>query len=413
MGPINYNMPMPDFGGTILQGLQLGQVLGGIRQQRQAEQQQQQRAQEFQSQFEQAYQTRDPERLQLLTAQFPEFAKPYQEAFASLEKQDQEQEFSLYNRVDTAVRAGKPQAAIELLRQREEAMRNSGRTDDAEEYAAMASGLENDPEGTSREIVRGLVMSAPDKYFEALKQRTDAMTAEGKAPAEVAKAQADASKATTEAQFAGTREQMDLALKDEQIRASRESTKLRALEAQLTRLNNAAKTEENDLRRQELGLKVEAARRDLDQKASDRLAEGTNAVQASINAIRVANELLEKPGAIKKAAGPISDRLPTFRDNTASVEEAVKTLQSQVFLTQVPQLKGLGALSNAEGAKLDGALASLSLRQGEDQLIRNIKIVRDLTLKAQQNISQKYGIPVEAPAASGPSIDDLLKKYGQ
>lgn len=413
MGPINYNMPMPDFGATILQGLKLGNAIGDIRQQRQAQEQQALREMEFKKRFEEAFPTRDPERLKMLSAQFPDFAKPYQEVFDSLSQQDQEQEFSLYSRVDNALRAGNPKAGIELLRQREEAMRNSGRIDDADEYAAMAQGLETDPDGTSREIVRGLVMSAPQKYFETFKQRTDAMTAEAKAPADIAKANADASKATTEAQFAATREQMDLALKDEQIRASRESTKLRALEAQLTRLNNAAKTEENDLRRQELGLKVEAARRELDQKASDRLAEGTNAIQASINAVRVADELLKMPGAIKNAAGPISDKLPTFRGNTASAEEALKTLQSQVFLTQVPQLKGLGQLSNAEGAKLDGALASLSLRQGEDQLIRNIKIVRDLTLKAQQNISKKYGIPIETPAAAGPSIDELLKKYGQ
>lgn len=77
----------------------------------------------------------------------------------------------------------------------------------------------------------------------------------------------------------------------------------------------------------------------------------------------------------------------------------------------------MGALSNAEGEKLQSALQNLNLRQSDKQLVSNVKEAQRLILKARSNIAKRYGMPdttPDTPAAqpSAGDINDLLKKYG-
>lgn len=58
----------------------------------------------------------------------------------------------------------------------------------------------------------------------------------------------------------------------------------------------------------------------------------------------------------------------------------VETLKNQQFLPMVQALRGMGALSNAEGARLEQSIASLDLGQGESQFRSNLnRILSDLS----------------------------------
>jgi hypothetical protein len=86
-------------------------------------------------------------------------------------------------------------------------------------------------------------------------------------------------------------------------------------------------------------------------------------------------------------------------------------LESQAFLSQVEKMRGLGALTEKEGARLVNALASLSLRQSPKQLAENLLVVRDLMQKARSSAEGKYGAlqseptaPAAAPTTAAPAM---------
>ncbi|MCY1183802.1 hypothetical protein D9M73_244500 [compost metagenome] len=60
-------------------------------------------------------------------------------------------------------------------------------------------------------------------------------------------------------------------------------------------------------------------------------------------------------------------------------------------------MKGLGALTEAEGAKLQSSLANLSLRQSPAKILENVREAQRLMLKARSNLSDKYGVPDTIP----------------
>lgn len=64
----------------------------------------------------------------------------------------------------------------------------------------------------------------------------------------------------------------------------------------------------------------------------------------------------------------------------ADFRTSLDTMKAQVFLPMVQSMKGMGALSNAEGAKLTAALGNLDPAQSETQFKQSLKqIVDDLT----------------------------------
>jgi hypothetical protein len=90
----------------------------------------------------------------------------------------------------------------------------------------------------------------------------------------------------------------------------------------------------------------------------------------------------------------------TWNQPVADYQETINTLKSQVFLTQIPKMKGFGALSGSEGARLETAIKSLSLRQSSERLKENLATIKELTSKAQEFLVNKYGnLSVNAAAA--------------
>ena len=80
-------------------------------------------------------------------------------------------------------------------------------------------------------------------------------------------------------------------------------------------------------------------------------------------------------------------------------------------------MKGLGALSDAEGKKLSAALQNFSLRQSPERLMENVREAQRLLLKARENVARRYGVPETVPdtPASQPTpeeINELLQQYG-
>ena len=126
-------------------------------------------------------------------------------------------------------------------------------------------------------------------------------------------------------------------------------------------------------------------------------------------------ERIKKNPALNNVLGSVEGRLPSvFSDEGSNAIELIDTLGSQAFLSQVSAMKGLGALSNAEGEKLQSALQSLSRKQGEKQFRENLDEAARLIKKGREGISRRTGVPlppVDTPAAPGarPDIESFFK----
>jgi hypothetical protein len=110
--------------------------------------------------------------------------------------------------------------------------------------------------------------------------------------------------------------------------------------------------------------------------------------------------------------------MPTLSEDTSDFESLVETLGSQAFMAQIPNIKGMGALSNAEGEKLQAALQNFNLKQSPKRLMENVREAQRLILKARKNVAARYGMPDKVPgtpeaAPTAGEIDALLKKYGK
>jgi hypothetical protein len=148
---------------------------------------------------------------------------------------------------------------------------------------------------------------------------------------------------------------------------AKQNARINAMNAQISR-------EGNDLKRQELQLKVQETRQKMDSTIREKAAEIDTARTSMDNMLNTADRIVNTPlSVVGAAAGPVSAKIPTTRQSTADFEALVETLGSQAFMAQIPNLKGLGALSNAEGEKLQAALQNFSLKQSPEQLLRNVK----------------------------------------
>lgn len=103
--------------------------------------------------------------------------------------------------------------------------------------------------------------------------------------------------------------------------------------------------------------------------------------------------------------------MPTIPGTTrADFMSELETFQSQAFLPMVSQLKGMGALSDAEGKKLTAAVGALkpsmsekSFRESLDRIKKDMEAARERAVR---------GTSIKPRQGNQDDIDDLLKKYG-
>lgn len=111
--------------------------------------------------------------------------------------------------------------------------------------------------------------------------------------------------------------------------------------------------------------------------------------------------LSDHPG-LSRSVGAIG-AFPTMPGSeSANFKAELDTFQSQAFLPMVSQLKGMGALSDAEGKKITAAVGALNPNMGEKAFRESIKRITADMNSARDRLS---GIPQSAPPAqSKPAI---------
>lgn len=105
------------------------------------------------------------------------------------------------------------------------------------------------------------------------------------------------------------------------------------------------------------------------------------------------DQILESPG-LERWSG-IEGALPFVVPGTeqANTDAYIERLKSQQFLENIGQMKGMGALSNAEGAKVAAAAASLNRFMTDEAVKRELNRIREELDKARKRIESGDLIP--------------------
>lgn len=338
-------------------------------------------------------------------AKYPQVAEKFKPLLDNATEQQRQNRIGQASDVYASLLAGRSDIAKQLLQEHADAARNAGDEQSAKSAEVMARILDNGDAGKNMILSSaGMFLSAAmgaDKFGETYSKLSETARADELQPSKLTEAQATAAKAATAAKFAESDAALDLQKKGWDITKIQNDIQISKQNARIAAMNASIARETNDLKRQELALKVQDAQMERDEKVRNKATEALKSAESIDNMLSTAQMVLNAPKLVwYSATGPVASKLPTITAETADFEEQVETLKSQAFIQQVKAMRsgvgstGLGQLTEKEGAKLESAMQSLSLRQSSDRLRSNVQEIQRLLLKARKGLETQYGVPL-------------------
>lgn len=181
----------------------------------------------------------------------------------------------------------------------------------------------------------------------------------------------------------------------------------KVLDRQIARETNQIKLDELKQKQADVRQKAEIAR-------ADRQAAAQGAVDMFSTALDSLNEIEQSPG-LSKAVG-IRSAFPTVPgSDAANFEARLDTFKAQTFLPMVQSLKGMGALSDAEGKKLSDAVGALSPKMSEKAFRESIGKIRNQLESKLSTVKKQfdYQEPVQnMPGKQSPAGSNFSSLWG-
>ena len=435
--PFDYTLNVPNPAEAVTAGLQQGVQLAGLmeradltaaqRQQTLIENQALQAKAQQQAQQQAAVKAfydlppdmRTADEYERISATLPkEQAENIRASFDAKTKEQQRQELLFGGQVFAALRSGDRETANSMLLQRADAARNGGDGAQAKAYENAAEMAAISPENAEMFIGTTLATLPGGKEFISnVSAQSELRTNEGMAPGKIAKAIADGKTAEI---IAATEQKMrdaEIDLRGAQGTAAKASAGASYASAKKTlrEIKHIDAMEPGQIAQ----LAAETGKLDAEAAAK----RGEVATPAALDAgQRVLDTVSSLRGmgagnfkVLRDVAGPIQGKLPTVTGSSADAESAIETLKSQVFLQQIKNMKGMGALSVSEGDKLTASVANLSLTQSPERLQKNIEYIEETTRKAMEKMQSMGGGggAAAAPAANVFSAADAILSGGK
>lgn len=420
MGPIQYLPPVQQdqFLQSLMSGLQVGTAFRKNQEEAAAAEAARQAQEQYRLDIGAALQNPTPQAFASLAVKYPQHREAYKQSWEQLNGEQQRAELQDMTTLAAALQSGSPDVALTKLEERAQAMRNAGKS--TTEIDFLRQQIQADPRAAYGSVLRVLSgIPGGDKVLGNLTTIGTEERAQAKAPFEVrtaaagaTKAEADARAATTDADLkAKYGEQtalLDLQKKGWDIKAIENDIAVKREANRIAAMNAATARANSDLQRQELSLKVRDAQSKLDSTIREKVATA-EAGAASIDNMLNTIERIKGNKSLDDVIGSFEGSLPRMVTSGLDDEESdaialIETLGSQAFLAQIPNIKGMGALSNAEGDKLQSALQNLGRAQGEKQFRANLDEAARLLKKGRESLAKSSGVPLgkpDTPAAPG------------
>lgn len=409
--PLNYMLNVPDPSQAVTAGLQQGVQLASMMErtdalaaqkqqtllENQALQAKASRAKAFQDELgKMTAEGFTAKGLNELMIRFPEAAKQLEAQYTNLGTQERQARVDALLPVAAAVNAGDSVSAQLVLRDQIEALTNSGKTDEAKAASRMLDLITTNPAAAKSTLNLATAGAmGMDKYADTLVKFEGSRREEELQPAKIAKAIAEGKTAEIVANTEQKMRDAEIALKGAQTTSAKASAgasyaSAKKSLAEIDRIKEMTPAERD---------KVIAETEKLRAEAAVKRGEGTSAgaLDAGQRVLDTVQSLRGMSGGnfkvLSDIAGPVRGKLPTVTGTSADAESAIETLKSQVFLQQIKNMKGMGALSEKEGDRLAASVANLSLTQSPEQLRKNIEYIESTTTAAMEKLRGMGGAP--------------------
>lgn len=344
-------------------GVQLAQGIGAVGQ---AIQQNEaaQRLSDFQKAFGQAYAAGDRDALRQLAATNPDQIETIRQGMGFIDADKNQAMGDMSARLNIAAAQG-PEAVMKELASHQSTLQQIGVSPEQAWQTYQQS-----PEGFAQltDLI-GMHAVGPEKYFDIQDKLTGREIDRGRLAETIRSNQAGE---------ALTARGQDIQIRGQNISAQNAalSREIQRAELQEKALDRQIARESNQLKLEELKQKQADVRQKADIARADRQAAAQGAVDTFSTALDSLNEIEQSPG-LSKAVG-IRSAFPTVPGSDAANFEAIlDTFKAQTFLPMVQSLKGMGALSDAEGKKLSDAVGALSPKMSEKAFRDSIGKIRN------------------------------------
>lgn len=389
MGPINYNLQVPDVLDSLAQGFTLGQGYKKL-------QQQQAMQDQYQADLQAYGSNPTAQGAAALALRYPQQREAVKQSWDTLQEAERVDQGKSASQVYAALNANRSDIAANVVQRRIDAL--TGAKKDASAEQQILDMIKTDPNAAKASL--GLILAQANDpktfatQFAALgKNEREA----AQLPGEMAKTQAEtaASQANTqktlaeagikqvEAQNAPTR----VALENQNAQSVMEdrafNQRIKELDTQIAQANSETQRGQLILERDK--LTAEQAKKGVE-KATEAQSQ-FDTVQSTLGTI---DRVLNHPGmeGFFFGAGTLGGKQAGIIPGTESKDfrALIDQLSSQQFLANIKQMSGMGALSNAEGEKIAAAAGNISADQSPKQLKTTLGVIQSTLKRAQDRI---------------------------
>lgn len=349
-----------------------------------------------------AWASGDPSGLFKFAQENPAFVAQAQQAFSGLNEQQRNDMGDLAMRANVALSQG-PEAYSKFITDNKDRLNRVGANADW----MIQTGIQNPEQLSHMLTTMSLGALGPEKAFAV----QDKM-----AGREIDRGRLAETIRSNQAGEALTARGQDIQIRGQNISAQNAalSREIQRAELQEKALDRQIARESNQLKLEELKQKQADVRQKAEIARADRQAAAQGAVDTFSTALDSLNEIEQSPG-LSKAVG-IRSAFPTVPgSDAANFEARLDTFKAQTFLPMVQSLKGMGALSDAEGKKLSDAVGALSPKMSEKAFRDSIGKIRNQLESKLSTVKKQfdYQEPVQnTPGQQSPAGSNFSSLWG-
>ncbi|HIC2887006.1 TPA: phage DNA ejection protein [Morganella morganii] len=167
---------------------------------------------------------------------------------------------------------------------------------------------------------------------------------------------------------------------------------LKGLEYKEKALDRQVSRETNELKKAELEQKLDGIRTQKEAAKAERYDTVASQVDSADRAIKTAQSIINSPGFtgyFGVNVNPFGSRFLPGTD-ASDTSAMVDTLKSQGFMSGIQQMRGMGALSDAEGRKVMDAIGSLDSGMSEKQAKKSIEGIIETFEQGKKRLESRY-----------------------
>lgn len=407
--PINYMLDVQNPIQTAMTGLTQGMQIGQFMQAKELAQKEALQKEQMQQELSTfaSKPNKTHEDYATIMARFPALAEDFKRGYDVLDSGKQQATFKTTSRIYAALSGGQPNVAKSILETEALGYENAGDKATADQMRTLAAMAETDPDGLLTISGLTLASTTPSQFKDVL----GALGENQMLPEEInlkkaqtGKTKAETEKTETENLWYGDKTQAEIDNLESQVEDRQVGRVLQKqemdqknqqfydnLDQQQTQFYETLNQEERKIAQTVFNVKEKPEQRmDRLEKVEGFSTAARNAAEGSKLAAQLANDAK----ALNESTGGYWNRAMRNVPGTDeyNFDQKLETMKSKIFLAQVDQMRGLGALTESEGAALKASIASINPNQDPRVVQQSLTEVAKQLSKAAQTANKKSQI---------------------